>query len=131
MSPQPAQTRQTRQTRPTACGKADPGRATPPLASTAMATSFLEAVRTRVVIYDGATGTWLQEQGLTAADFAQAVIDAVATSSEFNARFLIAPSVSCNSVQRRTAAQASCLSGAPFNSIIDNTIHNAEPKRRA
>ena len=34
-----------------------------------MAESFLEAVRTRVVIYDGATGTWLQEQGLTADDF--------------------------------------------------------------
>jgi 5-methyltetrahydrofolate--homocysteine methyltransferase len=30
---------------------------------------FLEAARSRVVIYDGATGTWLQTQGLTADDF--------------------------------------------------------------
>ena len=34
-----------------------------------MRESFLEAVKTRVVIYDGATGTWLQEQNLTADDF--------------------------------------------------------------
>ena len=34
-----------------------------------MGETFLEAVRNRVVIYDGATGTWLQEQDLTADDF--------------------------------------------------------------
>ena len=34
-----------------------------------MTSTFLDAVRSRVVIYDGATGTWLQEQGLTAEDF--------------------------------------------------------------
>ena len=34
-----------------------------------MSETFLEAVRNRVVIYDGATGTWLQEQDLTADDF--------------------------------------------------------------
>jgi 5-methyltetrahydrofolate--homocysteine methyltransferase len=34
-----------------------------------MPETFLEAVRSRVVVYDGATGTWLQEQGLTADDF--------------------------------------------------------------
>lgn len=31
--------------------------------------SFLDVVKQRVVIYDGATGTWLQEQNLTADDF--------------------------------------------------------------
>jgi 5-methyltetrahydrofolate--homocysteine methyltransferase len=30
---------------------------------------YLRAARERVVVYDGATGTWLQEQGLTADDF--------------------------------------------------------------
>ncbi|HEX7096572.1 MAG TPA: methionine synthase [Acidimicrobiales bacterium] len=34
-----------------------------------MNAAFLDAVRSRVVIYDGATGTWLQEQGLTAEHF--------------------------------------------------------------
>ena len=34
-----------------------------------MGETFLDAVRSRVVIYDGATGTWLQEQDLTADDF--------------------------------------------------------------
>jgi 5-methyltetrahydrofolate--homocysteine methyltransferase len=37
--------------------------------SVPMTSTFLDAVRNRVVIYDGATGTWLQEQGLTAEDF--------------------------------------------------------------
>ena len=31
--------------------------------------SYVEAARRRVVIYDGATGTWLQTQNLTADDF--------------------------------------------------------------
>jgi 5-methyltetrahydrofolate--homocysteine methyltransferase len=31
--------------------------------------SYLDVVRDRVLVYDGATGTWLQEQGLTADDF--------------------------------------------------------------
>ena len=31
--------------------------------------SFLDLVKERVVIYDGATGTWLQTQDLTADDF--------------------------------------------------------------
>ncbi|HUP74751.1 MAG TPA: methionine synthase [Acidimicrobiales bacterium] len=31
--------------------------------------SYVEAARSRVVIYDGATGTWLQQQNLTADDF--------------------------------------------------------------
>ena len=30
---------------------------------------FLDAVADRVIIYDGATGTWLQERDLTADDF--------------------------------------------------------------
>jgi 5-methyltetrahydrofolate--homocysteine methyltransferase len=34
-----------------------------------MTSTFLDAVRGHVVIYDGATGTWFQEQGLTAEDF--------------------------------------------------------------
>ncbi|HEV8297462.1 MAG TPA: methionine synthase [Acidimicrobiales bacterium] len=40
-----------------------------------MESSFLDAVRSRVVIYDGATGTWLQEQGLTAEDFGGAAFE--------------------------------------------------------
>src|SRR4051812_6881301 len=31
--------------------------------------AFLDLVAERVVVYDGATGTWLQTQGLTADDF--------------------------------------------------------------
>jgi 5-methyltetrahydrofolate--homocysteine methyltransferase len=31
--------------------------------------SYLDVVRERVLVFDGATGTWLQEQGLTADDF--------------------------------------------------------------
>jgi 5-methyltetrahydrofolate--homocysteine methyltransferase len=31
--------------------------------------TFLDLVAERVVVYDGATGTWLQTQGLTADDF--------------------------------------------------------------
>ncbi len=30
---------------------------------------YLDVIRDRVLVYDGATGTWLQEQGLTADDF--------------------------------------------------------------
>lgn len=30
---------------------------------------YLDVIRDRVLIYDGATGTWLQEQALTADDF--------------------------------------------------------------
>jgi 5-methyltetrahydrofolate--homocysteine methyltransferase len=33
------------------------------------APSYLDVIRDRVLVYDGATGTWLQEQGLTADDF--------------------------------------------------------------
>ncbi|MCU1353749.1 MAG: methionine synthase (B12-dependent), partial [Acidimicrobiales bacterium] len=34
-----------------------------------MSNTFLDLVRERVVVYDGATGTWLQTQNLTADDF--------------------------------------------------------------
>ena len=40
-----------------------------------MTSTFLDAVRSRVVIYDGATGTWLREQGLTADDFGGAAFE--------------------------------------------------------
>ena len=33
------------------------------------ACTYLEAARSRVVVYDGGAGTWLQQQGLTADDF--------------------------------------------------------------
>jgi 5-methyltetrahydrofolate--homocysteine methyltransferase len=35
----------------------------------ASSSPYLDAIRERVLVYDGATGTWLQEQGLTADDF--------------------------------------------------------------
>jgi 5-methyltetrahydrofolate--homocysteine methyltransferase len=37
--------------------------------------SYVEAARRRVVIYDGATGTWLQQQDLTADDFGGAQLE--------------------------------------------------------
>ena len=40
-----------------------------PDATRSSAPSYLEVVRNKVVIFDGATGTWLQERDLTADDF--------------------------------------------------------------
>ena len=39
------------------------------------APSFLELVAQRVVVYDGATGTWLQTQGLTADDYGSEALE--------------------------------------------------------
>jgi 5-methyltetrahydrofolate--homocysteine methyltransferase len=37
--------------------------------------SYLDAIRDRIVVFDGATGTWLQGQGLTADDFGGAHLE--------------------------------------------------------